>query len=65
MELGVAQEDYSLCLLHIVAGSDSLLRRGWCLWELGLRTHSGNESLISGSLGFKVKSCKSKAKVLA
>ena len=35
-----------------MAGSDSLLRRGWCLWELGLRAHSKNESLIIGSLGF-------------
>ena len=64
VELGVAQEYYSLCLLHIVAGSDSLLRRGWCLWELGLRAHSGKESVIIGSLGFKVKSCKIKLKLL-
>jgi len=63
VELGVAQEYYILCLLHIVAGSDSLLRRGWCLWELGLRAHSKKESLIIGSLGFQVSSCKYKAKI--
>ena len=63
VELGVAQEYYILCLLHIVAGSNSLLRRGWCLWELGLRAHSKKESLIIGSLGFQVSSCKYKAKI--
>ena len=62
VELGVAQEYYILCLLHIVAGSDSLMRRGWCLWKLGLRAHANKESLIIGSLGLQVSSCKFKAK---
>ena len=50
VELGVAQEYYILCILHIVAGSKTLLRRGWCLWELGLRAHAKEESLIIGLL---------------
>ena len=55
VELGVAQEYYMLCILHIVAGSTSFLRRGWCLWELGLRAHARKESLIVGSLGNTVR----------
>jgi len=58
VELGVAQEYYILCLLHIVAGSDSLMHRGWCLWELGLRAHANKESLIIGTLGLQVSSWK-------
>jgi len=50
VELGVAQEYYIRCILHIVAGSDTLLRRGWCLWELGLRAHAQKDSLVVGSL---------------
>ena len=55
VELGVAQEYYILCILHIVAGSESFLTRGWCLWELGLRAHSKKESLIIGSFGNTVR----------
>jgi hypothetical protein len=51
VELGIAQEYYILCILHIVAGSESFLTRGWCLWELGLRAHAKKRSLIVGSLG--------------
>jgi hypothetical protein len=51
VELGIAQEYYILCILHVVAGSGSFLTRGWCLWELGLRAHAKKESLIIGSLG--------------
>jgi hypothetical protein len=51
VELGIAQEYYILCILHIVAGSESFLTRGWCLWELGLRAHAEKKSLIVGSLG--------------
>lgn len=56
VELAITQEYYILCWLHIVAGSDSLLDRGWCLWELGLRAYSGKVSLIIGKLQEKVKS---------
>ena len=56
VELAITQEYYILCGLHVVAGSDSLLGRGWCLWELGLRAYSGNDSLIIGKLQEKVKS---------
>jgi hypothetical protein len=55
VELAITQEYYILCWLHIVAGSDSLLDRGWCLWELGLRAYSGRDSLIIGKLQEKVK----------
>ena len=55
VELAITQEYYILCPLHIVAGSDSLLDRGWCLWELGLRAYSGKDSLIIGKLQEKVK----------
>ena len=56
VELAITQEYYILCWLHFVAGSDSLLDRGWCLWELGLRAYSGKVSLIIGKLQEKVKS---------
>ena len=55
VELAITQEYYILCWLHIVAGSDSLLDRGWCLWELGLRAYSKQDSLIIGTLQEKVK----------
>ena len=55
VELAISQEYYILCCLHIIAGSNSLLNRGWCIWELGLRAHSGKESLIIGKLQEKVK----------
>jgi hypothetical protein len=55
VELAISQEYYILCSLHIIAGSDSLLDRGWCLWELGLRAYSGKNSLIIGKLQEKVK----------
>jgi hypothetical protein len=55
VELGIAQEYYILCILHIVAGSESFLTRGWCLWELGLRVHAKKGSLIVGSLGNTVR----------
>ena len=55
VELAISQEYYILCWLHIVAASDSLLDRGWCLWELGLRAHSRRNSMIIGMLQEKVK----------
>ena len=55
VELGVAQEYYILCILHVVAGSETLLRSGWCLWELGLRAHAKEKSLIIGLLEKKVR----------
>jgi hypothetical protein len=55
VDLGIAQEYYILCILHIVAGSESFLTRGWCLWELGLRAHAKKGSLIIGSLGNTVR----------
>ncbi len=54
IELGISQEYYILCKNHIVAGSKTLLDRGWCLWELGLRAHSKQDSLIIGNLEAKV-----------
>jgi hypothetical protein len=56
VELAISQEYYILCTHHIVAGSYSLLDRGWCLWELGLRAYSRQDSLIIGQLQEKVKS---------
>ena len=55
VELAIAQGYYILCLLHIVAGSSTLLDRGWCLWELGLRAHAQKDSLIIGALQKKVR----------
>jgi hypothetical protein len=55
VKLGTAQEYYPSCILHIVAGSESFLRCGWCLWELGLRAHAKKGSLIIGSLGNTVR----------
>jgi hypothetical protein len=55
VELAISQEYYILCGLHIIAGSKSFLNRGWCLWELGLRAHSGKKSLVIGKLPEKVK----------
>ena len=54
VELGVAQEYYILCILHIVAGSPTFLERGWCLWELGLRAHAKKRSVVIGELENKV-----------
>ena len=56
VELAITQEYYISCGLHIVAGSDSLLGRGWCLWELGLRAYSKKDSLIIGKLKEEVNS---------
>ena len=55
VELAISQEYYILCLHHIIAGSNSLLDRGWCLWELGLRAYSKKKSLVIGKLQEKVK----------
>jgi hypothetical protein len=54
VELAISLEYYILCWLHIIAGSNSLLDRGWCLWELGLRAYSRKDSLIIGKLQEKV-----------
>jgi hypothetical protein len=54
VELAISQEYYILCKHHIIAGSETLLERGWCLWELGLRGHSKKKSLIIGNLDPKV-----------
>ena len=64
MELAISQEYYISCPLHLVACSNEhtsienethLLRRGWCLWELGLRSHSKLPSLIMGNLEIEVR----------
>ena len=64
VELAISQEYYILCPLHLVAGSNEyisiqneahLLRRGWCLWELGLRAHSKLPSLIMGNVDIEVR----------
>ncbi len=55
VELAISQEYYILCENHIVAGSSSLLNRGWCLWELGLRAYSKKNSLIIGNVQTKVR----------
>ena len=54
VELAISQEYYILCENHFVAGSFTLLSRGWCIWELGLRAHSKKISLIIGELAAKV-----------
>ena len=55
VELAIAQEYYILSDRHVVAGSKSLLDRGWCIWELGLRAHSNKRSIIIGKLDEKVR----------
>lgn len=55
VELAISQEYYILCKHHLVAGSLTLLDRGWCIWELGLRAHSKKSSLIIGELAAKVR----------
>ena len=57
VELAISQEYYILCANHFVAGSSSLLDRGWCIWELGLRAYSEKTSLIIGELAAKVRPC--------
>lgn len=57
VELAIAQEYYILCDRHVVAGSRSLLDRGWCIWELGLRAHSKKSSIIIGDLDKKARIC--------
>lgn len=57
VELAIAQEYYILCARHVVAGSKSLLDRGWCIWELGLRAHSKRPSIIIGDLDEKARIC--------
>lgn len=54
VELAIAQQFYMKCRWHIVAGSLSLLDRGWCIWELGLRAHSEQGILLIGELQRKV-----------
>lgn len=54
VQLAIAQAYYIKCRWHIVAGSLSLLDRGWCIWELCLRARAGKESLIVGLLCKKV-----------
>jgi hypothetical protein len=54
VELAISQEYYILCENHIVAGSSSLLNRGWCLWELGLRAYAKKNSLMIGNMPAKV-----------
>ena len=55
VELAIAQEYYILCARHVVAGSRSLLDRGWCIWELGLRAHSKRPCIIIGDLDDKAR----------
>ena len=65
VELAVSQEYYILCPVHLVASESSkdavgiderhVCRRGWCLWELGLRAHSKKISFIMGVLQVKVR----------
>ena len=66
VELAVSQEYYILCPVHLVASESSkdavgiederhVCRRGWCLWELGLRAHSKKLSFIMGVLQVKVR----------
>jgi hypothetical protein len=54
VELAISQAYYILCENHIIAGSFTLLDRGWCIWELGLRAYSKKSSLIIGELEAKV-----------
>ena len=54
VELAISQEFYILSENHLVAGSLTLLKRGWCLWELGLRAHAKRESLIIGEIAAEV-----------
>eukprot|EP00291_Cryptomonas_curvata_P005708 CAMPEP_0172198658 /NCGR_PEP_ID=MMETSP1050-20130122/28220_1 /TAXON_ID=233186 /ORGANISM="Cryptomonas curvata, Strain CCAP979/52" /LENGTH=350 /DNA_ID=CAMNT_0012875525 /DNA_START=353 /DNA_END=1405 /DNA_ORIENTATION=- len=53
VELAISQEYYILCENHIIAGSITLLDRGWCVWELSLRAHSKKNSLVIGELEAK------------
>lgn len=55
MNLAKAQEVYGLSPQHWVFGTNELLTRGWCLFELCLRASQKNRSLILGDLGDKVK----------
>ena len=55
MELGVAHQFYILCIVHIVAGSQTLLQLGWCIWELGLRVHARRESVRIGQWAYTVR----------
>ncbi len=64
VELAISQEYYILCPVHLIASprievdiedTSHVCRRGWCLWELGLRAHSKKPSFILGALVWKVK----------
>jgi hypothetical protein len=55
LELGISQEYFMLSYIHIVVGSPTLLDCGQCLWELGLRSYAGKDSLVIGELLAKVR----------
>jgi hypothetical protein len=50
MELAINQEYFILCTLHVVAASNILIKRGWCLWELWLRAYAMKKSVLVGEL---------------
>ncbi len=54
VELAILQEYYMLCNHHLVAGSLTLLKRGWCIWELGLRAYAKKKLLIIGEIAAEV-----------
>jgi hypothetical protein len=63
VELAISQEYYILCPVHLIASprnevdiedTSHMCRRGWCLWELGLRAHSKKPSFVLGALKWKV-----------
>lgn len=51
MNLAKAQEVYGLSDQHWVFGTEKLLSRGWCLFEICLRASQNRQSLILGDLG--------------
>ena len=55
MNLAKAQEVYGLSDQHWVFGTEKLLSRGWCLFELCLRASQKKQSLILGDLGGSVR----------
>jgi len=56
LNLAKAQEVYGLSDQHWVFGTDKLLSRGWCLFEICLSASQNRQSLILGDLGSSVSS---------
>ena len=54
VELAMAQATYIKAPAHVALASETLLDRGWCIFELCLRFHAKKPTYFVGNLGNKV-----------